>query len=104
MYAIIEDSGSQYKVSVDDVIRVDLRDVAEGQQTIEFDRVLLVGGEGSPKIGAPTVKGAKVTGELLGPVKGEKLSIVKFKRRTGYDRTTGHRQKYLQVKITDIKA
>ena len=105
MYAIIEDSGSQFKVGKGDIIRVDLRDLAENQTTIDFDRVLLVGGEESAaKIGEPYVGGAKVTAEVLTEVKGDKITIIKFKRRKNYRRKKGHRQRFLRVRVTDIAA
>lgn len=104
MYAIIEDGGRQYKVAPGDKIFVDTRDLAEGQETIEFDRVLAVGEGADARIGQPLVAGAKVVGRLEGKVKGEKLYIMKFRRRKNYRRTTGHRQKYLQVTINDIIA
>ena len=100
MYAIIEDSGSQYKVGKGDVIRVDLRDISDDQTTITFDKVLLIGGE-SPRIGAPYLAGVTVTGELVGE-DSTKVKIQKFKRRKNYRRKRGHRQEYLKVKVTDI--
>jgi len=102
MYAVIEDSGSQFKVSEGDVIRVDLRDLPEDQTSIEFDRVLMVGGEGDPKVGAPVVEGAKVSADVLTEVRGNKVTIIKFRRRKNYRRKKGHRQKFLRVKITGI--
>ncbi len=60
MYAIIEDSGQQFRVNEGDVVDVDIRELAEGTDTIEFDRVLLVSGEGDTKVGTPLVDGAKV--------------------------------------------
>ena len=101
MYAIIEDSGTQFKVTTGDTIRID-RQVADGDKTVTFDRVLLVAGEGEPRIGAPIVSGATVTASVLGAVKGEKVFSVKHRRRKGYYRKTGHRQKYTAVKITGI--
>lgn len=102
MYAIIEDGGRQYKVAPGDKIYVDLRDLPEGQETIEFDRVLAVGeGEGS-RIGQPLVSGVKVLGRLEGQIKGDKLHIMKYRRRKNYRRVTGHRQKFLQVTISEI--
>jgi large subunit ribosomal protein L21 len=107
MYAIIEDSGRQFKVTSGDRIRLDrpLTD-QQGQQPekLTLDRVLLVAGEGAPKIGAPLVSGAKVEAEVLGWVKGKKIDIQKYKRRKGYHRKQGHRQNYLEVKITSITA
>jgi large subunit ribosomal protein L21 len=101
MYAIIEDSGKQFKVTGGDVIRID-RKVDEGTQSVTFDRVLLVGGEGAAKVGAPLVAGATVVADVIGAVKGKKIFNVKYKRRKGYHRTVGHRQKYTEVKIASI--
>ena len=105
MYAVIEDSGSQFKVSEGDVIRVDLRDLSDEQTSIDFDRVLMVSGEeGEPKIGTPHLEGAKVTADVLTEVKGEKVTIIKFKRRKNYRRKRGHRQRFLRVRITGIES
>jgi len=104
MYAVIEDSGTQFKVSEGDIIRVDLRELPEDTTTIEFDRVLMLGGEsdGEPTIGQPRVEGAKVTADVLTEVRGEKITIIKFRRRKGYRRKKGHRQRFLRVRITGI--
>ena len=104
MYAIIEDSGSQIKVSEGDVIKVALRDLPADAASITFDRVLLVGtGEGSAKIGEPILAGATVTGDILAQERDDKVRIVKFKRRKGYRRNNSHRQPFIQVKITGIE-
>lgn len=106
MYAIIEESGGQRKVTEGETILVDLLNEGEAEagSAVTFDKVLVVGEVGgSAKIGQPYVAGAKVTGEVVEPVvKGEKLRIVKFKRRQGYTRQTGHRQRYTSVKVTGI--
>lgn len=102
MYAVIEDSGQQFKVQKGDVIDVDIREVADGQDKLEFDRVLMVGQGADAKIGTPVVEGAKVIARLQGPVAGNKIHVIKFKRRTTYRRKTGHRQKYLRVVIDEI--
>ncbi len=105
MYAIVEDSGRQFRVRPNDVIDVDLRDLPEGAETIEFDRVLLVGDEqekGSTKIGQPWLEGAKVVARIDGEIKDDKITVVKFKRRKGYRRKQGHRQRYLRVTIASI--
>ena len=104
MYAIIEDSGTQFKVTEGDRIRID-RAFAEDEKTIKFDRVLLVAGSGDnqkPRLGNPLVGGATVTADVIGPVKGPKIDIQKYKRRKGYHRKIGHRQHYTEVKITGI--
>ena len=101
MYAIIEEGGHQYRVTSGDTIKID-RSVGEGEKSLTFDRVLLVAGGGEPQIGAPLVAGATVTGEVLGPSKGPKVTIIKYKRRKGYRKKIGHRQHYTSVKITGI--
>ena len=104
MYAIIEDSGTQIKVSQGDVIRIDLRDLPDDAQSVTFDRVLMVGGDAkATKIGQPVLKGASVTADILDPDDSEKVSIVKQKRRKTYKRNKGHRQHYIKVKVTEIK-
>ena len=103
MYAIIEAGGRQLKVSSGDVVRVELP--ATEEKTIKFDRVLLIGGgDGGAKIGTPALAGASVTADVLGNVKGEKLMLQKYKRRKGYSKKQGHRQKLVEVKITGINA
>jgi len=104
VYAIIEDSGTQIKVAPGDVVDVDLREVGPRTKKIKFDRVLLLGGDtnGDATIGAPYVNGAAVTAEIIGEVKGDKIDVIKFKRRKGYRRKLGHRQRYLRVKIDAI--
>lgn len=101
MYAIIDTGGQQQKVTSGDTIRVD-RAITGDEKTITFDRVLLVGGEGPAKIGAPILAGATVTADVIGAVKGPKIDIVKYKRRKGYHKKQGHRQPQLAVKITGI--
>lgn len=100
MYAIISESGKQFKVTGGDVIRID-RTLGEAK-TVTFDQVLLVGGEGGPKIGTPLVAGATVTADVLGPVKAKKVDIIKYKRRKGFHKHIGHRQKLTEVRINAI--
>ena len=107
MYAIIEDSGTQIRVSAGETVDVDLRELADDATTVTFDKVLMVGdasNDDASTIGTPYVGGASVTAEIVGPVKGEKIDVVKFKRRKGYRRKQGHRQPYLRVKITEINS
>lgn len=106
MYAIFEDSGTQVKVKVGEEVELDARVIEGDAKTIAFDKVLAIGAaDGTPaKIGTPYLSGASVSAEILGPVLGDKLRIGKYKRRKGYRRQAGHRQEYLLVKITGIKA
>jgi len=104
MYAIIEDSGSQLKVQKGDVLEVDLRELPGNAKSVTFDRVLMIGGE-KLTMGKPYVAGAKVSAEILAAdVLGEKIDVIKFKRRKGYRRKQGHRQRTMRVKVSDIVA
>ncbi len=103
MYAVVEDNGSQYKVQEGETIDIDLRNIPEGQDTVEFDKVLLVGGTDAPKIGTPYVEGAKVIAKIERMIKGPKLRVIHFIRRKGHLKRQGHRQKYLRVKIERIE-
>ena len=102
MYAIVEDSGTQIKLSTGDVLDVDLRDV-DGDSLI-LDQVLMIGGKGESVIGDPYVAGATVGIEILEKVQGDKIDVIKFKRRKGYRRKTGHRQSYLRVRVGEISS
>ncbi len=101
MYAIIDEGGRQYKVTAGDTIDID-REGSPDEKTITFGRVLFVGGAGDARIGNPAVPNASVTAEVVGPVKGKKVDIIKYRRRKGFHKHIGHRQKYLRVKITGI--
>ena len=103
MYAIVEDSGQQFRVREGDEIDVDLRALDEAASEVEFDRVLLVSDEGKVKVGTPLVEGAKVTAEIVDPeAKGPKLRVYHWRRRKSSRTRAGHRQKYLRVKISKI--
>ena len=103
MYAIIADSGRQYKVEEGQELVVDYRDVESGKD-VTFDRVLAVGAGGDVKLGTPVVDGAKVTAKVLGPEKGPKLVVQKIRRRKNSRRKTGHRSILTRVKIEKINA
>ena len=102
MYAIVEDSGTQIKLSTGDVLEVDIRDL-DGD-TFMLENVLMLGGDGEPTIGTPYVEGASVEVEVLEEFKDKKIDVIKFKRRKGYRRKTGHRQRLLKVRIGEITA
>ncbi|HPD32603.1 MAG TPA: 50S ribosomal protein L21 [Phycisphaerae bacterium] len=102
MYAIIEDGGRQYKVSQGDKIYVDIRELPEGQETIEFTSVLALGDGENARIGRPFVEGAKVVAKINGQVKAPKVTTIHFRRRKNYRKKIGHRQQHLAVTISDI--
>ena len=102
MFAVIETGGKQYRVSEGDVLDVELLgDVEDG---VEFERVLMVGGEGESQVGTPTVEGATVKASLVSAVRGPKVIVFKKKRRKGYRRTRGHRQDLHRIRIDSISA
>jgi large subunit ribosomal protein L21 len=101
MYAIFTDGGRQYKVEEGQTLEIDYREVAEGSELV-FDRVLAIGDGDNFRLGQPTVAGAKVTASVIGATKGEKIYIQKMRRRKTTRRRTGHRQKYVQVRIAKI--
>lgn len=102
MYAVIESGGKQHRVVEGETLKLEKIEAATGA-TIEFDRVLMVGGD-SVKIGAPLVAGSSVTAEIVAHGRHKKVKIVKFNRRKHYRKETGHRQWFTEVKITGIKA
>ena len=87
----------------DAVLRVEKLD-AEPGATVEFGEVLLVGQGADVKLGAPLLKGGKVTATVVRHGQGDKVSIVKFRRRKHYLRQKTHRQKFTEVKVTGISA
>ena len=102
-YAIIQSGGRQFRVQPGDVIDVELLGVEAGKNT-SFDEVLLAADDSGVKIGDPFLKGAKVSAEVLEEErKAPKVVSYKFKRRKGYHRTVGHRQRHTRVKIGEIK-
>jgi large subunit ribosomal protein L21 len=101
MYAIITDGNRQYKVQEGQELTIDYRATPAGQQ-LTFDKVLAVGQGGDVKLGTPTVAGAKITAEVLGPGQSEKLVVQKLRRRKGMRRKTGHRSMQTRVKIGKI--
>ena len=100
MYAIVEIAGQQFKVEKDQQIFAHRLDAKEGSK-IDFDTVLLVDNAGHIKVGAPVIKGAKVTAKVLEHLKGDKVIVFKKKRRKGYKVKNGHRQ-YL-TKLERVK-
>ena len=102
-YAIIETGGKQYRVSVGDRLAVEKLDAEPGSDIV-FDRVLLVGGNGSNTVGAPLVSGASVSAQVEDQFRGEKIIVFKYKPKKRYRRRTGHRQSLTRIAITGIVA
>ena len=105
MYAIVEINGQQFKAEQGQKLFVHhIKDSEEGQ-TVEFEKVLLVDNEGSIKVGAPTVAGAKVVCEVVNPlVKGDKVIVFTMKCRKDYRKKNGHREQFTQIEVKQVIA
>jgi large subunit ribosomal protein L21 len=101
MYAVIESGGKQHRVKEGETLKLEKIEVATGE-SVEFDKVLLVGEGEGVKVGAPYVEGGKVTAEVIAQGRHKKVKIVKFRRRKHSMKQAGHRQWYTEVKITGI--
>jgi large subunit ribosomal protein L21 len=102
MYAIIRTGGKQFRAEPGKTIKVPSL-AAEPGETVTFGEVLVAGTDDGFQIGAPTVAGAEVTGEVVKHGKGKKVIIFKWKRRKNYRRKQGHRQQYTEVRIGEIR-
>ncbi len=103
MYAVIKTGGKQYRVAPDQTVEIEKLDGEAGTKVV-FAEVLMLGGEGETKVGAPTVAGASVEGEIVAQFKDDKVYTTKKKRRQGYRRRKNHRQNLTRVKIVSIAA
>ena len=93
--------GKQFRAEKGKTLRLPLMD-AEAGSKVTFDEVLLSSDGETIRAGTPLVAGAKVVAEVVGQGKEPKIYVFKFKRRKNYRRKTGHRQKYTEVRITDV--
>jgi large subunit ribosomal protein L21 len=103
MYAVIETGGKQYRVSPGQTVEVELLP-AEPGATVTLERVLLVSAEGDTTVGQPIVPGGAVVATVIGEGRGKKVIVFKYKSKKRYRRTTGHRQDYTYLTVTDIQA
>jgi len=103
MYAVIMTGGKQYRVSEGDKLRVEKLDAAEGE-SVDLDQVLMVVDGDDVKIGTPVLDGGKVTADVKAHGRGDKVNIIKFRRRKNHMKRRGHRQAYTELEITGISA
>ncbi len=103
MYAIIRTGGKQYRVKAGDTIYVERLDGGAGDK-ISFGEVLMVGGgDGEPRLGAPTIANASVAATVLEQGRDKKIRVFKYKKRKHYRKTKGHRQSYTALRIEGIQ-
>lgn len=100
MYAVIRAGGKQHKVSKGDVIEIER--IQGHTDEIRFSPLLVVDDDGNVRAEPGELSGVAVTGRVLGEAKGPKVSVVRYRSKTGYRRHTGHRQSYTTVEIADI--
>ena len=100
MFAVIKAGGKQYRVATEDVIRIDRVEKKPGE-VVSFGEVLVVGGD-TPSIGAPTVSGATVAGEVIAHERGDKVIAFKKRRRKNSRRKRGYRHEFSLIRITEI--
>jgi len=101
IYAIVEAGGKQYRVAPKQTIQVDRLDTSTGK-TVELDRVLLISDGQNTLVGTPTIAGAKIVASSMGEVKGDKLTVFKYKNKTRYRKKTGHRPIYTRLSIEEV--
>ena len=101
MYAVIESGGKQHRVEPGEVLRLEKLDIAEGE-TIDFDKIMMIGEGDKLEIGTPYVKGGKVTAEVLCHGRDDKVTVIKMRRRKHYRKQAGHRQYFTEVEIKGI--
>jgi large subunit ribosomal protein L21 len=101
MFAVIVSGGKQYRVQEGQTLKLE-KLTAEAGSSVEFDRVLLVGNGDDVKVGTPVVEGAKVAADVVAHGRGNKVNIIKFRRRKHHMKRQGHRQWFTEVKITGI--
>ena len=101
MYAVIESGGKQHRVALGETLKLEKLDVPEGE-TVDFDKVMMIGEGSDINIGSPFVDGGKVTAEVLAHGRGAKINIIKMRRRKHCRRQAGHRQWFTEVKIKEI--
>jgi large subunit ribosomal protein L21 len=101
MYAVILSGGTQYRVQLGDVLRLETLPAEAGSQ-VTFNKVLLVGEGEDIKVGAPFIDGSTVVATVRSHGRGDKIRIIKFGRRKHREKWQGHRQNYTEVKIDEI--
>lgn len=101
MFAVFRSGGKQHRVCEGDVVRLEKLDISPGQP-VRFDEVMMAGEGEQVVLGTPFLDKGAVEGEVLAHGRHKKISVVKFKRRKGYQRKLGHRQQYTEVRITGI--
>ena len=102
MFAIVEIKGKQYKVQKGSIIDVDLIEQSSEKNTLIFSEILALFDEETSQFGTPHIKNSSIEFEILEEIKDKKVTVFKFKRKTGYKKTQGHRQRYTRLRVKSI--
>ncbi len=102
MFAVVNISGKQFRVSEEDTLFIPYAAHAKEGDTLHFPEVLLIADQEDVKVGRPHVAGALVAGEVIQHVRGDKIIVFKKKRRKRYKVKQGHRQRYTQIRISSL--
>ena len=103
MYAVVKTGGKQYRVSQGDRLKVETIQAEAGEE-VSLGEILLVGSGDSVTVGSPTVANASISAKVLSHGRGDKIKIIKFRRRKHHRKQAGHRQNYTELEITGINA
>ncbi len=101
MYAVVRTGGKQHRVEPGERVKIEKLEGDVGAE-VSLEDVLLISGEGEPKVGRPVVSGAKVTAKIVAQGRGEKVRVFKRRKRKGFHKTIGHRQSFTEIEITGI--
>jgi len=101
MFAVLNTGGKQYKVSQGDLINIEKLESDVGDK-VTLSQVLMVGEGENVEVGSPYISNCEVTGEVVEQGKSAKIIVFKKRRRKNYRRKNGHRQRFTQLKITEI--
>ena len=102
MFAVVDISGKQYRVSEEDTIFIPYTANATEGETLHFPKVLLIANQEDIRVGRPHVAGAQVSAEVIQHVQDDKITVFKKKRRNRYKVKKGHRQRYTQIRISSL--
>jgi len=103
MYAIVEVLGEQVKAEKGEEIIVPYMSERNEGEKLELDKVMLISNDGEPVVGKPYIEGATINTSVIGHIKGDKVIVFKKKRRTGYHKKQGHREKYTKLMVDNIE-
>lgn len=103
MYAVVKTGGKQYRVSTGDRLKVESLNVEAGDE-VSLTDVLMVGSQETVTVGSPLLENASVNAKVLTHGRGDKVKIIKFRRRKHHRKQAGHRQNYTELEITSISA